>query len=163
MYRYKCSERRETLSFREQVGRFLQPGSVYGHALPQISGGIQPSLPADYLILSAEACFGWGQRAYCQATKLTFIMQDKGKKPCHDLLFCAVLALVPVCKREVNVFHLPLSKQASIIFHSAFGHLWWTALLVFHTYMSDSSTLPFFRVPLAELFSASQRLKLFLI
>lgn len=59
--------------------RFLQPGSLHGHALPQISRGIQPSPPADYLILSAEACFGCGQSAYCQAAELTFITADKDK------------------------------------------------------------------------------------
>lgn len=59
--------------------RFLRPGSVHGHALPQISRGIQPSFPADYLILFAKACFGCGQSAYCQATGLTFIMGDRGE------------------------------------------------------------------------------------
>lgn len=57
----------------------MQSGSVHGHALPQIRSGIQPSLPADYLILSAKACLGCGQYAYCQATEPTFIMGDKGK------------------------------------------------------------------------------------
>lgn len=60
----------------------LPSGSVHHHAFPEISSGIQPFLPCDYLLLSAKACFGCAQPAYCQLSGPTFriTMQNKGKR-----------------------------------------------------------------------------------
>lgn len=133
----------------------MQPGSVHGHALLQISRGIWPSLPADYLILSAKACFGCGQRAYCQPTEPAFIMQDKGESH-GDPLFCAALALVAVSNRDL----LALSQCVIFSMCHILKHSVATPSFVFHIEMSNSSTFPSITFARLKLFLISRGVSL---
>lgn len=70
-------------------GWMLQLGSVHHHAFPEISSGIQPFLPCDYLLLSTKACFGCAQPAYCQLSGPIFRIKRQNRGRRHDrITFC---------------------------------------------------------------------------
>lgn len=140
----------------------MRPGSVHRHALPQISRGIQPSLPADYLILFAKACFGCRQSAYCQATELTFITGDKGKSRVVTRSLCAALAALPALQRRTA--RLPSTSLPVSLRHTLFSiqsPSGGARLRSFCIRRCQTPPLSFFFLP--ELFLASRRLKLSLI